>query len=131
MLLADDDPALRRMLTRLLKRGGFDVVDVDSGRDAFAELSKRRFDVILSDIHMPGGDGLELLRSVRRLDLDVPVILMSGKPDVQTGAATALEFGAFRYLEASRSNPEAADREGRPSHAARAHALARIRREAT
>ena len=126
VLVVDDDAALRKMLTRLLKRAAFEVVDVDSGRAALEALAGRRFDVVLSDIHMPDGDGLELLRSVRRVDLDIPVILMSGKPDVKT-AATALEFGAFRYLTKPLET-EAVERLVR--HAARAHALARIRREA-
>ncbi len=126
VLVADDDADLRKMLSRFLKRGAFDVVDVDSGHAALAALATHRFDVVLSDIHMPDGDGLELLRSVRRIDLDIPVILMSGKPDVKT-AATALEFGAFRYL----TKPLEIDAVGRlVRQAARARALARIRREA-
>ncbi len=126
VLVVDDDPTLRRMLTRLLKRAAYDVVDVGSGREALAALGAKRCDVVLSDIHMPDGDGLELLRSVRRVDLDIPVILMSGKPDVAT-AATALEFGAFRYLTKPLET-EAVEKVVR--QAARAHALARIRREA-
>ncbi len=126
VLVADDDADLRKMLHRLLKRAAFDVVEVDSGRAALAELVAKRFDVVLSDIHMPDGDGLELLRSVRRVDLDIPVILMSGKPDVKT-AATALEFGAFRYLTKP-LDVDAIERIVR--QATRARALARIRREA-
>jgi EAL domain-containing protein (putative c-di-GMP-specific phosphodiesterase class I) len=126
VLVVDDDPTLRRMLTRLLKRAAFDVIDVDSGRAALAVLGSRQFDVIVSDIHMPDGDGLDLLRSVRRIDLDIPVILMSGKPDIES-AATALELGAFRYLIKPLES-EAVERVVR--NAARAHALARIRREA-
>jgi PAS domain S-box-containing protein len=126
VLVVDDDPSLRKMLVRFLSRAQFDVTDADSGRGALAQLAQRRFDVILSDIHMADGDGLELLRSLRRIDLDVPVILMSGKPDVATAAA-ALEFGAFRYLTKPLEN-DAVERVVR--QAARANALARLRREA-
>ncbi|HEY1550181.1 MAG TPA: EAL domain-containing protein, partial [Kofleriaceae bacterium] len=126
VLVADDDADLRKMLHRMLRRAAFDVVDVDSGRKALAELAAKRFDVVLSDIHMPDGDGLELLRAVRRIDLDIPVILMSGKPDVNT-AATAIEFGAFRYLTKP-LDVDAIERIVR--QAARARALARLRREA-
>jgi EAL domain-containing protein (putative c-di-GMP-specific phosphodiesterase class I) len=126
VLVVDDDPTLRRMLTRLLKRAAFEVVDVDTGRGGLAALQSQNFDVIVSDIHMPDGDGLELLRSVRRIDLDIPVILMSGRPDVES-AATALELGAFRYL----TKPLASDAvEKIVRNAARAHALARVRRQA-
>jgi len=126
VLIADDDPLLRKMLSRLLRRASFDVVEADSGRAALAELAAKRVDVILSDIHMPDGDGIELLRSIRRVDLDIPVILMSGKPDVAT-AATALELGAFRYLTKPLPTETV---EKLVRQAARAHALARIRREA-
>jgi EAL domain-containing protein (putative c-di-GMP-specific phosphodiesterase class I) len=101
-------------------------MEVGSGREALEQLGAKRFDVILSDVHMPDGDGIELLRSVRRIDLDIPVILISGNPDVAT-AATALEFGAFRYLT------KPLDTEGVEKVirlAARSHALARIRRQA-
>lgn len=126
VLVVDDDPSLRKMLGRMLKRAAFDVTEVESGKAALAELAARRFDVVLSDIHMPDGDGLDLLRSVRRIDLDIPVILMSGKPDVQT-AASAIEFGAFRYL----TKPLDIDVvEKLVRSAARAHSLARLRREA-
>jgi EAL domain-containing protein (putative c-di-GMP-specific phosphodiesterase class I) len=125
VLIVDDDPTWRRTLKRLLASAGFDVVDVGTGRAALGALETGRFDVILSDIHMPDGDGLELLRSVRRIDLDIPVVLMSAQPDVES-AAVAVELGAFRYL----TKPIEFDTlEKIVRHAARAHALARIRRE--
>ncbi|HEY4176065.1 MAG TPA: EAL domain-containing protein [Kofleriaceae bacterium] len=127
VLLVDDDGDLRKMLARVLKRASFDVEEVSSGRAALKRLDEKRFDVVLSDVHMPDGDGLEVVRGVRRHDLDLPVILMSGKPDVQS-AATALEYGAFRYLTKPLDN-ETVERLVR--QAARAHALARIRRQAT
>jgi EAL domain-containing protein (putative c-di-GMP-specific phosphodiesterase class I) len=102
------------------------VVEADSGRTALAALESRSFDVILSDVHMPEVGGLELLGAVRRVDLDVPVVLMSGMPDVRS-AATAVEYGAFRYLTKPVDNEALAKL---LHHAARAHALARLRREA-
>lgn len=126
VLVADDDPDLRRALVRALRRANFDVVDVASGREAIAALESRPFDVILSDVQMPEGGGLELLAAVRRIDLDVPVILMSGTPDIQSAAA-AVEYGAFRFL----TKPLDQEALGKlVQHAARAHALARLRREA-
>lgn len=81
----------------------------------------------ISDVHMPDGDGLDVVRGVRKSDLDLPVILISGKPDVHS-AATALEYGAFRYLTKP-IDIEPFERVVR--QAARARALARIRRQAT
>jgi len=126
VLLVDDDANLRKMLGRLLRRAGFDVTDVDSGRKALAELEAKRYDVVLSDVHMPDGNGLELVRGVRRVDLDLPVILMSGKPDVES-AARALEFGAFRYVTKPLNTDEI---EKLVRQAIRANSLARVRRQA-
>lgn len=126
VLLVDDDSQLRRMLARVLRRAGLEVVEAESGRQAIAALGAGSFDVVLSDVHMPDGDGIELIREVRRVDLDVPVILMTGQPDLDT-AAQAIEYGAFRYL----SKPIDTDQLRKTAqHAARAHSLARLRREA-
>jgi EAL domain-containing protein (putative c-di-GMP-specific phosphodiesterase class I)/signal transduction histidine kinase len=127
VLVVDDDADVRKMLVRVLRRAAFEIVDVDSGRRALAELENGRFDVVVSDVHMPDGDGLDVVRGVRRHDLDLPVILVSGKPDVHS-AATALEYGAFRYI----TKPiEIESFERVVRQAARARALARIRRQAT
>ena len=67
-------------------------------------LEKQNFDVIISDISMPGMDGLALLRAVRERDLDVPVLLMTGDPQLET-AVKALEYGALRYLVKSSDEP--------------------------
>ncbi|MDB4955769.1 MAG: Blue-light-activated protein [Myxococcales bacterium] len=126
VLVADDDPELLRVIGRILRRTGFEVIEVDSGAKAISALEAKPFDVIVSDVHMPEGGGLDLMRAVRRVDLDVPVILMSGAPDVATAAA-AVEYGAFRYLTKPIDIEAFANT---VQHANRAHALARLRREA-
>ena len=126
VLIADDDDVLRRTIARALHRSQCDVVEVDNGKRAIAELEMTSFDVILSDLHMPDGTGLDLLRAARRVDLDVPVILMSGMPDVQT-ATQAVEYGVFRYLVKPLDMTELSTL---VEHAARVHALARLRRDA-
>ena len=125
-LVADDDDALRKTVVRVLRKAGFDVVDVDSGYKAIQRLEAEPFDVVITDVQMPDGGGLDLLRAARRVDLDVPVILMTGQPSIDA-AAEAVEYGAFRYL----TKPvETAAFVSCAKHAARAYALARIRREA-
>jgi EAL domain-containing protein (putative c-di-GMP-specific phosphodiesterase class I) len=126
VLVADDDVLLRKTIGRVLRRAGFDAIEVDGGRAAIAALEAKPFDVIISDVHMPDGGGLDLLRAIRRIDLDVPMLLMSGEPDVEI-AAKAVEYGAFRYLLKPLDNEVLAKVVQR---AARAHALARVRREA-
>lgn len=97
ILLVDDDPQVRKLVARVLRKAELEVVDVSSGREALGELRASPFDVVVSDVQMPELTGLDLLRAVRAVDLDLPIILISGAPDVPTAAA-AVEHGAFRYL---------------------------------
>lgn len=97
VLLVDDDPTLLKSLARALRVKGYEVVAVRDGVDAVGLVEEGEFDAILSDIAMPGMDGIQLLREVREHDLYVPVILMTGEPAVST-AVKAVEYGAFHYL---------------------------------
>jgi EAL domain-containing protein (putative c-di-GMP-specific phosphodiesterase class I) len=97
VLLVDDDETLLRSYARALGAHGF-VVDVaSSGTTAMEALKKGSFDVVVTDISMPGMTGLELLSAVRHQDLDVPVLVMTGDPSLDT-AVEALAHGALRYL---------------------------------
>src|SRR5581483_6512256 len=126
VLLVDDEPTIVRGYARILKAGGFNVEIAHDGVEA-AELTRSRaFDVIVSDISMPGMNGLALLRTVREHDLDVPVILMTGGPAVES-AVQAMEYGALRYL----IKPiEARHLVEVVARAARLHQMAKIKREA-
>jgi len=97
VLLVDDDPALLRAFKRLLEADGYAVQTAGDGIEAVALLETARFDVVLSDIDMPRLDGIGVLRAVRASDWDLPVVLITGKPDVRT-AIEAVELGALRYL---------------------------------
>ena len=97
VLIADDEPMLLRGFDRVLTRAGYEVVTVEDGQQAAELLTHMEFDAIVSDISMPGMSGIQLLRAARERDLDVPVLLMTGAPAVET-AVEALEYGAFQYL---------------------------------
>ena len=97
VLLVDDEAALLRGFGRLLTAAGYAVVMAPDGEKAFAALESSPFDVVVSDIRMPGMDGLALLRAIRGRDLDVPVIFMTGSPTLETAVA-AIEYGAYQYL---------------------------------
>lgn len=97
LLIVEDDDALRSVLQRRLETT-FDTIAIGDGGAAAEVLVNQTFDAILSDIHLPGMSGVELLRLVRTYDLDVPVILMTGQPSVETAVA-ALELGALTYLQ--------------------------------
>jgi EAL domain-containing protein (putative c-di-GMP-specific phosphodiesterase class I) len=95
--VVDDDEAVLRAHSLILTKAGFEVETAVDGSAAAKAVEGTSFDVILSDIDMPGLDGIQLLERVRTRDLDVPVVLITGGPSVQT-AMRAMELGALRYL---------------------------------
>jgi EAL domain-containing protein (putative c-di-GMP-specific phosphodiesterase class I)/ActR/RegA family two-component response regulator len=97
LLLVDDDEAVLRATKRVLVAAGYEVTACSSGDLALKLLETQSFDAMVSDIQMPGTTGLRLLRAVRGYDLDLPVVLITGQPDVET-AADAVEYGALQYL---------------------------------
>lgn len=97
LLLVDDEPIVLRGCRRMLESAGYTVDAAGDGEAAMALMKQHEFDAIISDIGMPGLSGLQLLSRIRAHDLEVPVILMTGDPAVET-AQQAVEYGALRYL---------------------------------
>ncbi len=97
VLVVEDEEMLRAAIARYLRAEGYAVVEASDGERATAALGQESFDAIFSDIMMPGLDGIGLLRYVRRHDLDVPVILATGAPAVES-AVEAVKLGALEYL---------------------------------
>jgi EAL domain-containing protein (putative c-di-GMP-specific phosphodiesterase class I) len=126
ILIVDDERGVRDSLASLLRAEGFDVVTADSAPRAIETLQTTTIDVVLSDVRMPEMDGVQLLREVRRIELDLPVILMSGAQSLDTALA-AMELGALGYLLKPPGIDELIQRLER---AARLHAVARLKREA-
>lgn len=126
VLLVDDQADILKAYARWLTAGGFQVETADDGSTAADMAAKSAFDVIISDISMPGMTGVEMLRAVRERDLDVPVVLMTAQPAIES-AMEAVELGALRYL------PKPVDGQLLVSvadNAVRLHKLARLKREA-
>ena len=126
VLLVDDEPTLRRALGKILTIAGHEVTTAANGQEALAQIEASSFDVIVSDIRMPGMDGLSLLRAIRGRDLDVPVLFLTGSPTIET-ALEAMEYGAFRYLV---KPVNATDLTKAVARAAQTRRLAVARREA-
>jgi EAL domain-containing protein (putative c-di-GMP-specific phosphodiesterase class I) len=97
ILLVDDDAGVLTVLQRALSGPGVRISVASTGVQALERLAEGAFDVVVSDVQMPEMNGLKLLRTVREYDLDLPILLMTGQPDVR-GAAAAVEYGAFQYL---------------------------------
>jgi EAL domain-containing protein (putative c-di-GMP-specific phosphodiesterase class I)/CheY-like chemotaxis protein len=97
VLVVDDDPIVGRALKRVLEQREIEVTVAGDGSAATAALMQRAFDVVLSDVRMPGMSGIDLLSVVRAYDLDVPVLLMTAVPSLDT-AIEAVRLGATEYL---------------------------------
>ncbi|MBN9164843.1 MAG: EAL domain-containing protein [Myxococcales bacterium] len=125
LLLVEDEDGLRDALVRNLSET-FEITAVADGSAAADLLVMETFDGVLSDIGLPGMSGVDLLRLVRTYDLDVPVVLMTGQPSVETAIA-ALELGALTYIQ----KPFAHDvLRGTLLRAAKLARIARTKREA-
>jgi len=95
----DDDDAVRRVLERHLEDGGYAVTALPSGDEAAARLrAGERFDALVTDLQMPGMDGLALLAEAKRLDAAVPAVVITAHGSVGS-AVDAMRKGAFDYVE--------------------------------
>lgn len=97
VLVVDDEPFIAGAFTRLLESEGYEVESASSGDEGLQKVQSGKFDVVVSDILMPRMDGMMLLRCIREKDLDVPVILLTGAPSLES-AMRAVNYGAMRYL---------------------------------
>jgi two-component system response regulator PilR (NtrC family) len=97
ILVADDEASVRESLVEVLRDEGYQVFGVADGAAAIEALGKQDFDVIISDLRMPGGDGLEVLRHAREVSPQTLVVLMTAFATVDT-AVEALRSGAHDYM---------------------------------
>ena len=97
ILVVDDEMELSKALCETLTAQNFAVTGVNSGKDALKAIESDRFDVILSDLMMPGMDGIHMLREALAIDSQLVVIIMTGQGTVQT-AVEAMKLGAFDYV---------------------------------
>ena len=97
ILLADDDRAIRTVLSQALTRAGCRVRATGSVNTLWRWIEEGEGDVVVTDVMMPDGDGLDLLPAIRRKRPDLPVIVMSAQNTVMT-AIRAAEAGAYEYL---------------------------------
>jgi DNA-binding response OmpR family regulator len=97
VLIVDDEERFRATTATILQNRGFEVKAVGSGREAIEEVSRDDFDVVVLDVKMPGIDGNEALREIKRLKPATEVIMLTafGTPE---SAAHGLDHGVFEYL---------------------------------
>lgn len=126
ILLVDDEPEALRAFQRTLRGAGYQVEAFGDAREAVKRVAAGGVHVVVSDISMPEMTGVELLRTIREHDADLPVVLVTGLPAIES-ATDAVEYGAFKYIvkpfepELLRSTVE---------RARKLYRLARMKREA-
>jgi len=97
VLIADDEPLIRKSIESVLRDEGFDVSAAGSGADAWATFQEDRPDVVLLDLVLGDADGLELLRRMRGLVADCKVILISAHGSIES-AVTAMKLGGYDFI---------------------------------
>jgi DNA-binding NtrC family response regulator len=105
VLIVDDDADMRDLCAEVLRRGGYEIISVESGRSAEAVLRSSAVDVAVADLMMPEMGGLEVLRAAKEADPETVVILITAFPTVDT-AVEAMKFGAAEYLVKPFSPPQ-------------------------
>jgi diguanylate cyclase (GGDEF)-like protein len=97
VLIADDDPEFRHILSRRVARLGLSVEEVEDGRAALTAVRRHRFDVLVLDLYMPGATGLEVVEEAHKTDPMTQAILLTASASVET-AVEALRVGVYDYL---------------------------------
>jgi DNA-binding NtrC family response regulator len=97
ILVIDDEPLMRDFLEETLVRAGFGVVTASDGIAGLGEIRKNAYDLVITDIRMPGVDGIGLLEETKKLQPDIAVIMMTAYASVET-AVDALRLGAADYI---------------------------------
>ena len=97
ILLVDDEPSIRSVLTTLLRKKNYEVTPVGSGETAIELLRENEYDLILTDIRMEPVNGLEVLQAARKQSPRSAVVLLTGYGSIKT-AVEAMKGGAFDYV---------------------------------
>ncbi|MBI4385918.1 MAG: response regulator [Elusimicrobia bacterium] len=97
ILVVDDEDGVRRLIGRVLRQAGHEILEALDGRDIFKTIRTQRPDLILLDVHMPQLDGIEALSEIREIEPRIPVIIMTGDGNSER-AQLAMERGACDYL---------------------------------
>jgi len=103
--LIDDEPVIHDVLGQLLSAEGYQVEISSSGEEALTKFREQEFDLVLLDLLMPGMDGLEVLKEIKKIDPEVPIIIITAYASVES-ALSAMKMGAFDYIQKPFKNEE-------------------------
>ncbi|MFH1137515.1 MAG: response regulator [Pseudomonadota bacterium] len=120
ILVADDEEVIREACDRILRRAGHDVRTAPEGKEAWRLIQQEHFDLAFLDIKMPIMDGLAVMNLIRKENIDLPVVVITGHGAAET-AAEAIKAGAIDFLtkpfspnELRQAAAKALNRAGRP-----------------
>src|SRR5437867_2494960 len=105
ILVVDDEQSMTQFLGIVLRKEGYQVTTVNNGREALEKVTSENFDVVITDIKMPGMDGIQLLQGIKKHDASLPVVIMTDYAPQQS-AIDAVNLGAFQYLIKNTKNDE-------------------------
>ena len=97
VLVVDDDPVVRKSFDRVLSGKGYAVITAESGEEALRKLNEEKYDLVYTDIRMPGMSGLEVAEQVKARKPWTPVVIITGYPTVDS-AKQAVRLGAYDYV---------------------------------
>ena len=97
ILLVDDDKNIRILVTELLSTMGYTILEAQDGEEAMKLVDIGPIDLVMTDLKMPGMDGIELTRAIRRIEPELPIIVYSAYRFIDT-APVALKAGANEYI---------------------------------
>ncbi len=97
VLIVDDERSMRIVLSTFLKRKGVQVAEASGFSEALKKIQQERYDVVITDLKMDDGGGVDVLRAVKRLTPATPVIILTGYATIPSAVET-MKLGAFDYL---------------------------------
>lgn len=109
ILVVDDDPLIREVLKKIVEREGYKAITANSPEEALEKFDSKKIGLVISDIDMPGMDGLELMKKIKEKDKKVPVFVITGKSN-KYDKHDVIEAGADGYITKPFKNFEIARR---------------------
>ncbi len=97
ILIVDDEEAIREILAEFCRSLDYEAVIAASGEEALEKFKPDAFDCVISDISMPGMNGIELLKNIKTIDKRVVFLIITGYPSIES-AVEAMKLGAYDYI---------------------------------